>query len=176
VPRFMKRILTKCRGILGLAMIAGGAGLMIGALWTLAALRLRYGFFPDLTNWFFLTGDFFPKVLEWGIRSAMSGAAFGGVLAVVEPRTVLSQLPAWRVGFYGGVVGLSLVEGTLLLRALTGPLVFSEAVLATLPAAGIFGVLGALLATSTVAIAKRVERGEIEASSQGGVELLAVGQ
>lgn len=162
----VKGLLSRAKGILGLGLVAGGICFGLGAAWSLYDSGLRHGFFPDLTNWLFLRDVVLVHAVEWAVRGAFTGAAFGAILTLKDSRRSLSELAAWRMGLYGALAGGFLWAGILLIRAATTPLIFLEAAGSTLGMLGIFGAMGATLSTSFVSIAKRAEQREL---ASGGV-------
>ena len=165
MPKTVKKLLSRARGILGLGILAGGVCFVLGALWSLYDSGLRHGFFPDVSNWLFLQNVVLVHALEWAARGAFIGAAFGAILTLMDSRRFLDELPAWRMGLYGALAGGSLWAGILLIRAATTPLIFLEAAGNTLGMMGVFGAMGATLSTSFVSIAKRAEQRELPAGT-----------
>ncbi|MEM7416489.1 MAG: hypothetical protein AAF389_13375 [Gemmatimonadota bacterium] len=169
----IRSMLGRLRGVLGLATVAGIAGLGFGAMWTIAMLHVEFGFFPDFTNGFFLRDVLLPKVLDWGLRGALVGGGFGVSLAVLESRTAFERLTVRRMGLYGAAVGIGLSQAILLYRALFTPLVYLDAALATLPVAGLFGVLGATLSSSLLTVARRAHHRELTSGVEADALLAA---
>ena len=159
--RFVKRLLVRARGILGLGMVAGGVCFFLGAAWSLYVSGLRHGFFPEVTNWFFLRDILLVHATEWAVRGAFTAAAFGSVLTLIDSKWSLDELPMWRMGLYGAMAGGFLWAGILLVRAATTPLIFLEAAGNTLGVLGVFGAMGATLSTSLVLLAKKAARAEL---------------
>lgn len=163
---FIQKVLPKVRGILGLGIIGGGVGLVGGTIFYLVAILFTLGFYIDAEYLSFLVGRVATLATPWGLLGAFAGTGFGALLAATDAKRSLDELPLWRMGLFGAFFGTLFMPLFVFVRFGTGP--FLNAPLHMLPSymlpsMGIFGVGGAILSTSMVAMAKKAHRAELAA-------------
>lgn len=148
----MSRWTQRLRGLLGLGAIGGLTGALLGSMWGVAARLLGLDPAPLL-----------EQVVNFGLLGLISGswcaAGFGALLATLDGRKSLDQLPLWRMALFGAAVGAAL---PLLFIFGTSGLVNFTALPGVV--AGIVGtgaLLGGGLATGLVGAAKRAHRREM---------------
>ncbi len=156
-----EKIRAKIRGLLGLGLVGGVLGLFGGAIWSLVSTLLRLGFFVDSGFWSYVADRVLGAAIIWGMVGVFTGSGFGTLLAVMDSRRSLDELPLWRMALFGAIAGAAFEPVYVLVRFGVGPLLASP--LQMLPYMGIFGTLGAMLTSSLVVMAQRVHRAELSA-------------
>lgn len=146
------RLGKRLRGLLGLGAIGGAVGAVLGAPW---------GVVVWLRGWD--GGPLIEQLLNFGalgfVAGGMCAVGFGGLLATLDRRTSLADLPLWRMALFGAFVGAALPALFLLSTSGTAHFVTVPGLVASIVATG--GVLGAGLATTLVGVAKRAHRREL---------------
>ena len=147
----LKRIVAKLRGLLGLGVIGGIAGFIGGALWA-GARNLLGGAFPTIWD-----------VVGLGAGAGLSGAAcgigFGALLMTLESKRTLEALPLWRMSLLGAAAG-ALVP-TVYMLATSGLFHFVNAPQIVVSVVGYGAILGGLLSSTMVGLAKRAQQAEL---------------
>lgn len=141
--------MRRLRGVLGTSLVWGLPGTLVGAIGGL--LVSFFGGAP-------LLGSLFTGSVAVGGVFFLLGAGSALALTLAEGHRTLDELSPRRAAIWGAVSG-----GTLPILALfvtLGPglvtyLADMEVLLALLAGVGSYGALGAALAASTVAVAKR---------------------
>lgn len=141
----------RLQGLLGLASIGGIAGTILGTAWGVAV------------GWLGLDGaPLFERLLDFGGLGLISGAAcaagFGALLASLDGRKSLEELPLWRMALFGALVGMALPTVFVLVTSGTANFVSLPGVMASIAAVG--GVLGGGMAAGLVGVAKRAHSAE----------------
>jgi len=139
--------LRRLRGIIGtgLTWAVGWAGVKVGLL---GVYTLLFGFPLRF---------FGPVALSGLIQGFIAGGAFAVVLSIAERRHTLEELSAPRVALWGGI-------GAVLVFLPTLPMMFSHGapLFAILGSLAVDGLVGAGLATGSVALARRADTKLIE--------------
>ena len=159
---FVHRVLSKVRGVLGLGLIGAGAGLLGAAFGTLVLGLADLGFVIDAGYWAHVMREFAEIAIPWGLLGASIGTGFGALVAVADANRSLEELPLWRMGLFGALAGAMFLPVYVLLREGMGPLLD----LGMLPFMGVFGVFGAILASSMVELAQNAPREELSATDE----------
>ena len=155
----------KLRGIAGLGLVAGTVALFLGAGWTVIQTWVTHGFFPDLTNGYFLRDTMLPHILEWMTRGAFLGSGFGaGITFVLRGRRFDEISVANALGIGAGI-GAILWGTTLAVRALGNPLSLLTAASMTIPWLAGFVVIGTGASAALLQSAKGAEKRAVSATS-----------
>jgi hypothetical protein len=147
----LKRIVAKLRGLLGLGAIGGIAGFVGGTLWA-GALNLLGLAYPTLWDIVGLGGGA-------GLSGAACGIGFGALLVTVESGRTLENLPLWRMSLLGAAAG-ALVP-TVFMLATSGLFHFVNAPQIVISVVGYGAILGGLLSSTMVSLAKRAQQAEL---------------
>ena len=139
---------------------AVGMGLTWAAAWFTAGLALLLVIGPDAAD--------VPFPLGFGALGFLSGAAFSGVLGVVEGRRRFDQMSLPRFAAWGGVGGL----------VLSGIFTWAVAALAgerleIVVLGPVFALAGAVCATGSLALARSAEDRDL---LDAGAEVVDVGK
>jgi hypothetical protein len=135
----MKRIWRRIRGIVGtgLTWAVGWAGITLGIGLMVVGIPFRF---------------FGPIALSGLFQGFFAGAGFAVILSIAERRRTLEDLSLKRVGLWGAL-------GGILLRLPTLPLVLPLGIPipSILVPIAIDGLMGAVFASGSVALAKRAD-------------------
>jgi predicted Na+-dependent transporter len=91
----------------------------------------------------------------------LTGAGFGTLLAAMESKKSLEQLPIWRMGLYGFLAGAALMPIGVYLKY--GLEIFWEIAPEILGGMGLLGALGGGLGAAMVTLAKKSHEAELAA-------------
>lgn len=160
----VKRLKARVRGIVGLGILGAVAGFGVGAIWGVASAMIRSGVYVDPDYLRFLTGTALGNAIGFMKIGTFTTAGFGVLLAAVDSRRSLDELPLWRMALFGALVGASFPP--IYVIGQMGFSVYLDAALSFLPVMGVLGVVGGAVASSMVAIAKRASRPELESSGE----------
>jgi hypothetical protein len=144
----MKSWLRRLRGVLGIGTLWGGVGVAVGSV---------VGLFTSLSG----SLPLFDTLIEFGLGAGGLGfglgSAFAAVLATLEKRRTLDELPPRRAAGWGGLAGAgaALVVGLSLVPSLFPVLPPGQLALLLISAMASYGALTAGLAAGTVALARR---------------------
>jgi hypothetical protein len=164
VRNLIHSMLRRFRGVVGLGIVAGGIGLLGGAIYGLVSTLLGTGFFWDPGYLSFLLRRVAGSAAYWGLPAAFAGTGFGALLAVGHGKRSLEELPVWRMGLFGAVGGTLFIPAFLVARFGVGVLLdFPFSLLSSM---AMLGGLGAVLTSSMVAMAKRARREELSAADE----------
>lgn len=150
---------AKLRGIAGLGLIGGVAGFLGGALWGIVASMVRSGIFFDTEYLRFLGRMALGNATGFMLIGASTGAGFATLLAAFDPGRSIEDLPLWRMGLLGALVGAAFPPIYVIVTM--GLPVYLASAPTFLPVMGVLGGVGAAFTTSVVAIAKRASRSEL---------------
>ncbi len=162
----MRRWLRRMRGILGIGAIWGLPASIVGAVGGIVASVLGGGPVLGSAVW--------GSVAVGGLFFLLGGA-FATALTITEGRRTLDDLSPWRAAAWGGLAGAGVLAMMLLasfgldFAVLLGD---PQLLLGILAGFGSYGVLGAVLAGGTVAVARRAPDPLAPGSSRGDAELL----
>ena len=152
---------AKLRGIVGLGLIGGVAGFLTGALWGITSSLVRSGIFFDAEYLRFLGRMALGNATGFMLIGASTGAGFATLLAAFDPSRSIDDLPLWRMGLFGALVGAAFPP--LYVIAAMGLPGYLASAPTLLPVMGVLAGVGAVFTTSVVAIAKRANRSELSA-------------
>lgn len=158
---------AKIRGILGLGLIGGFVGFVGGALWGLVSTMLRSGIFFDADYLPFLGRMALGNGIGFMKIGAFTMAGFAVLLAAVESRRSITELPLWRMGIFGALVGALFPPIYVISRM--GLPVYLESAQTFLPVMGILGGVGGVTTAAIVWIAKSADRKELRSAEMPGV-------
>lgn len=158
----MKRLKARIRGVIGLGVIGALVGFVAGALWGLASSVVRSGVSLDPDYLRFLWSMSFGNAVGFMKIGGFTSAGFGLLLTAADSRRFLDDLRLWRMGLFGGLVGASFPPIYVIGRM--GFTAYWDAASSFLLVMGVLGVIGGVLTTSMVAMAKRANRNELAAS------------
>jgi len=161
VGQFVERLARKARGIVGLGLVGAGVGLLGGGLWGLVTTVLNAGWFWDANYWQFVFSEALNAATFWALPAAFASSGFGLLVAALDGRRSLTELPLWRMTLFGAVGGALFIPAYLL-RYMGWEAVASFP-LAMLPQVGLFAVMGGGLTASLTVLAKRAQRAELQA-------------
>lgn len=157
----MAGVVEKVRGLAGLSTIGAVAG-FIGGVVLAGAQKLMGVGFPAWAD-----------VIGLGEGGAIAGGAcafgLGVVLATVESKKSLEELPLWRMAALGAGLGVVLPVGFLLVTSGTIHFLGAPGIVLTVVGSG--ALLGGALSTSLVALAQRAHRTELAAVEEVGALL-----
>lgn len=148
------RFRSKIRGILGLGLVGGAVGFGVGAIWGGILSVLRSGIVFDVDYLPFLLTMVLGNAKGFMMIGAFTAAGFGGLLAMADSRRSLEELPLWRMGLFGALVGAAFPPIFVVWRMGVSAASLSYAV-TLLPVMGVLGCAGGVLTASMVALAKR---------------------
>lgn len=152
-------IARKIRGVLGLGLIAGGLGLVGGALWGALSAVLTVGVFQDPGYWRFLLDRAFQGALYWGQPAAFVGLGLGTTLGLVGRRLTLRSLRWEAAALVGAFAGALFVPAYLITVAgLPSLLALPRSLL---PVVGLLSLTGAALSAGLTLMAKSAEAREL---------------
>lgn len=160
----VKRLKAKVRGIVGLGVLGALAGFAVGAIWGVVSSMVRSGVFVDVDYLRFLARMAVGNAIGFMKIGAFTTAGFGVLLAAVDSRRSLDELPLWRMALFGALVGASFPP--IYVIGQTGFSAYRAAALSFVPVMGALGLAGAVVASSMVAIAKRANRRELEGAGE----------
>ena len=158
IGKFIRRLLAKARGILGLGLVGGAVGFVGGffgalLLGTVDAVVHKGG---DL--WLLILQLALRSGIDWALLGLFVGSGFGSLVALTSRRRSLEQLSPWRTGTLGGLAGALFVPVALGLEG--GWAAAAEASVAIMCMSA---TLGAVLSTALVVVAQRADRAELGA-------------
>jgi len=165
----MKRLAAKVRGLLGLGLVGGAAGFLLGGVWGVVSSALRSGIFLDVGYLRFLLDMAWGNALGFAQIGAFTTAGFGVLVAAMDSKRSLVDLPLWRMGLFGALAGA--VFPPLIVVWRIGLAAYLEAALSLLPVSIVIGLVGGLATASMVAAAKRADRQELPAESESMSQL-----
>jgi hypothetical protein len=155
----MSRWYHRLRGMLGLSLIGGAAGVVFGAGWSLIGSLWRFGIiFPEAA---------LISSVGWGVFGALAGAGFGVMLTTLAGRRSLDELPVWKAGAWGMLSGMIVPIAVMVVLNGAIPPVF-----AMLPILGFCGALGGIFGSGLVAVAKFGPDNEVGSGSLADDHLL----
>lgn len=160
----VERLKAKLRGIVGLGIVGAVAGFVVGAIWGVASSMIRSGVFVDPDYFRFLSGMALGNAIGFMKIGAFTTAGFGVLLAAVDSRRSLDELPLWRMALFGGLAGASFPP--IYVISQMGLSVYLSTAVSFVPVMGVLGVVGAAAGSSMVAMAKRANRGELDSSQE----------
>lgn len=166
--QLLKRLARKARGVMGLGVVGGVAGLLLGGVWGVVGAVARSGIFFDVGYLRFLWQMALGSGLGFAMIGAFTASGFGVLVAAADSRKSLEDLPLWRMGLFGALMGAVFPPVLVISRVgLTG---YLGGVVSLLPVSAVLGLAGGLGTASLVAIAKRAERAELPSTPPGGSE------
>jgi hypothetical protein len=163
MSELMKRLAAKVRGLVGLGLLGGAAGFMLGGVWGVVSSALRSGIFLDVGYLRFLLDMAWGNALGFAQVGAFTTAGFGVLVAAIDSRRSLVDLPLWRMGLFGALAGA--VFPPLIVVWRIGLAAYLDAAVTLLPVSVAIGLIGGLATASMVAVAKRADR--LELPTQG---------
>lgn len=150
----LKALAAKVRGILGLGGVGGLVGMVGGALWAAADVLLGSSAAP-------LVLEMVERALGGSISGVACGMGFGVLLVTLESKRSLEELPLWRMGLLGAVAGAMLP--TIYMLVTSGTFYFINVPQIVVSVVGSGAILGAVLASTMVGVAKSAHRAELSA-------------
>jgi len=145
-------LFRKARGLLGLGVFSGIAGAVVGALWAAADQMMG----PTMTP---LIMEMFERAMGGGLAGLACGMGFGALLVTLESKKSLEALPLWRMALLGAAVGVTLPTVFMLLTSGTFHFVHAPQIVVSVLGTG--AVLGGVMSSSLVGLAKGAHRAEM---------------
>lgn len=161
MTRLAERLKAKIRGIFGLGIIGGVAGFVTGAVWGVVSSAVRSGVFLDVDFLRFVGRMALGNATGFMMIGVFTGAGFGAMLAVVDSKRSIEELPLWRMALFGALVGAAFPPIFVIWRI--GVAAYLGSALSFVPVMGVLGGIGGVLTASMVAMAKRASRAELSA-------------
>lgn len=129
-------------------------------MWGFITTVLDIGWFWDANYWSFVLSEALHSATFWALPAAFASSGFGLLVAALDGRLSLTELPLWRMTLFGAVGGALFIPAYVFVRI--GLTAFAPFPLAILPQMGWFALLGGGLTASLTTLAKRAQRAELQ--------------
>lgn len=164
-----RRMARKARGIVGLGLLGAIAGFVLGGVWGVVTALLRSGVVLDPAYLGFLGRMALGNAVGFAMIGAFTTSGFGALVASVDSKRSLEELPLWRMALFGALVAA--LFPPIFVVGRQGLAGYLEIAASLLPVSGVLGVIGGTAAASLVAVAKRTGRAELRGDDEGAGRL-----
>lgn len=155
------RLRARVRGVLGLGVIGGGVGFVAGGVWGVLSSMVRAGVVFELDYFRFLLRMGIGNATGFMLIGAFTAAGFGVLLSVIDRRHTLEELPLWRMGLLGALMGASFPPIYVIWQS--GFSTYWATASQFLPAVAGLAAVGGVLTSSMVAMARRAGGDQLRA-------------
>ena len=156
MAKFIRGLLAKARGILGLGLAGGAVGFLGGFLGALLPAAVDAVVHKRGDLWLVVVQLALRSGIDWALLGMFVGSGFGSLVALTSRRRSLEELSPWRMGLLGGLAGALFVPIALGIEGGWAAAAEASAAITCMSAA-----LGAALSTSLVVVAQRADRAEL---------------